>query len=560
MKPMSKSGFKMLVVDQESLLDPIKKKRARRGESNVMRESHAVLGSFFCSYRSSIFPAKPSTGVQVPIDNASRALLPKALSPGLAVEFAAEPQALEFFFLKTAPQLAGFFGEAFFQGSVLQLSLTEPAIRQAIGAIGFLHERAATGKLSKSRDTSFSNSNLHLQLYNRSIHSVLKASSDPDKLSFVATASVLFACFEVFHGNRIAAETHIKSGISLLNSWRDKTKRVKSPWGRRYPSSESRFMETQVAPLLSLFNLSIMKPCNGGRVQFMLNPVSNGILHLAKKFEGLEETRNAFLDMLAAATANPEIKCENKSAADIEVFLLSDTGQGAMEKWNRSVDDLVYRNSHSWGKKEQRSANALHLIKLSAQLSMIAYQAQTECHWDKSYEDYKELIRLCEAIVLDHEKSGDDFSRTMNIDCGLIFALHAGAWKCRWPKLRQRGLDLLLRIPKREWFFESKHYHQIFARIKEKEEEHLSLPLKWETDETCLPPEHVRIHNFTVEAQSNTLNGCPVYAVSFWSKPHGLDGPWNCSTETMCLESTQAVEADIPFNLFGPNVSMAPQH
>lgn len=467
---------------------------------------------------------------------------------------------MEFFFLKTAPQLAGFFGEAFFQGSVLQRSLTEPAIRQAIGAIGFLHERTATGRLSKSKDVSFSDSNLHLRLYNRSIRSILKASSGPDKLSLVATASVLFACFEVFHGNRKAAETHIRSGISLLNSWRDKTKRIKSPWGRRYPSSESRFMETQVAPLLSLFNLNIMEPCNGGRAQFMLNPVSNGRLCLANKFEGLEETRNAFLDMLAAATGNPEIKCENKRAADIKLFMLSNTGQSAMENWSASIDDMAYRNSHSWGKKEQRSANALYLIKLSAQLSTIAYQAQTECHWDKYYEDYKELIRLCEAIVSDYEESDDDFSRTMNIDCGLIFALHAGAWKCRWPKLRQHSLDLLLRVPRREWFFESKHFHQIFTRIKEKEEEHMSLPLHSENDETSLPPEHVRIHNFMVEAQPNTLKGRPAYAVSFWSKPRGLDSPWHCSTEIMYLESTQAVEADIPFNLLGPKISMTLQH
>ena len=80
----------------------------------------------------------------------TRTLLPKTLAPGSSVDLSAEQPALEFFFLKTAPQLAGFFSHAFFQGSVLRHSFTEPAVRQAMGAIGLLHERSVKEKLSES--------------------------------------------------------------------------------------------------------------------------------------------------------------------------------------------------------------------------------------------------------------------------------------------------------------------------------------------------------------------------------------------------------------------------
>lgn len=47
-----------------------------------------------------------------------------------------ESRALVFFFRKSAPLLAGFFESALWNGSVLQLGLAEPAIRQTIAAIG----------------------------------------------------------------------------------------------------------------------------------------------------------------------------------------------------------------------------------------------------------------------------------------------------------------------------------------------------------------------------------------------------------------------------------------
>lgn len=72
-------------------------------------------------------------------------------------------------------------------------------------------------------------------------------------------ANVLFTCFEYFQGNVTAARTHVKSGINLLNSWRKDARAISNkPWGENYDSFESYFMETEIAPLLSVFLVNIL--------------------------------------------------------------------------------------------------------------------------------------------------------------------------------------------------------------------------------------------------------------------------------------------------------------
>lgn len=481
----------------------------------------------------------------------TRILLPKTLAPGPQLELSAEQPALEFFFLKTAPQLAGFFSHAFFQGSVLQRSFTEPAIRQAIGAIGFVHERVAKGRLSERDDQSYSKSGIHIQLYNRSIRSVIKASQGPNSLPLVIMVSLLFACFKLLNRNPSAATAHVKSGISLLQSWREKANQQMTPWGKKEPTPESRFLEAGIAPLLSVFDLNLMGRDKENRTQFMLNPIAKGRLRLARQFGSLDEAKVAHIDTIAAAMGHPESNSLDKGHqddTDIQTFLLPNTGIEAMGIWSKAVDDLTLRHGQSWDKRERRSANAVYLTRLDLHLSALVYQVQSECDWDKYRDDYEEVIRVCEAILSDCEKLMHYFSQMINLDSGLMVALHFGAWKCRWPKLRQQCLDLLQRVLKREWDFEAKHFYQIFTRIKEKEEEYIPLLLNFRAEENCLPPEHVRIHDFAVD-QPKSLTGSNVYQVSFWTKPGGPQGEWHISTERISLESPRAANTLIPSNL-----------
>lgn len=100
-------------------------------------------------------------------------------------------RSFEFFIRKTSPQLAGFFGSAFWERLVLQAAHHEPAIRHALTAIGSLHEQKVVG-----RDVEMT---FALQQYNLAIRSLLSRLGLQEKRGrdVCLISCVLFTCFEV---------------------------------------------------------------------------------------------------------------------------------------------------------------------------------------------------------------------------------------------------------------------------------------------------------------------------------------------------------------------------
>lgn len=491
--------------------------------------------------------------------------MPRSLAPAAGLGSRIETRALEFFFHKTAPQLAGLFAEEFFLGSVLKVSLVEPAIRQAMAAIGIVHEQAVLGRphnpteqaklKEQSHRKRFDRLNIPIQLYNRSIRAILdKVISQPNSLPLVAMINILFICFEYFQGNTETAAAHIRSGISLLRDFRE-TQGASVAWGTSYASFEARFMETEIAPLLSVFNINVVPTGLKERTNLIMNPVDDcGRVILADRFDTLYEARVGLMDLITSTVYHfkkSERGIENDHFSDSDATTILEHVQICLRRWRFQFDDLIYRQKHTWNKTQRRAADMIRIISHSTAYSVKSYRVASESDWDASRAMFEELVDLTESILLD--RFPDETSRTLALDSGMIFHLHILAWKCRWPHLRRKGLDLLTRSPRREWQFEAQHYHAIFTRIMEIEEAYLRLPNGQIPEDNVLPPERVRIHNFTVApqpVQSEMLDEFdPVYAVTFWCKPWGLDGPWGMITENMQLESSQRGEAALPVNL-----------
>jgi hypothetical protein len=437
---------------------------------------------------------------------------------------------------------------------VLQQSLAEPAIRQAIAAIGILHEQMATGRHGTYPGKPRPNS--HIKLYNRSIRAVLdKVAISPNAIPLLAMTNVLFTCLEIFQGNAKAAAGHITAGIKLLQAWRAKNGGPTVPWGRKYTSFEAQFLETEVAPLLSLFNTNAVKCAGGHRSRFLLNPVDeHGALLLATRFETLNEARVGLIDMITDATcvcSELDDGLIHRPLADIDAVVISQSVQQNLGRWQRNVDDLIRRQKCAWDVKEQQIADVISIIRMATIFGVRAYDAQSECEWDIHRAEYEDLIRFADAIFSDPVRFPDEISRTLSLDFGMIFPLHAVAWKCRWPRLRRQGLDLLRRSSRREWLFEALHYHTIFSRIMEIEEESCGLPMGVQPEDDWLPAEHVRICDFLVDGKPTPPGEIAVYEVTFFSRPQGREGPLRSVTENMRLESSQTVQAAVPTNMFG---------
>ncbi|KAL4813576.1 hypothetical protein BDW67DRAFT_104852 [Aspergillus spinulosporus] len=461
--------------------------------------------------------------------------LPQELAVSTTAISATETQALEFFFCITSSCLAGFLDSAFWRRSVLQLSLSEPSIRLAIAALGSMHKYEAsahTGNVVAYQAA--------IRLYGQAIRSTIdKASTGSLATSVIVMASILFTCFEFFRRDSAAAATHIGSGINIVRAWRNTSQvRHQGPWGRNYQSYEAYFIETELAPILTLFNLNALEFNEFPRSRIILNAVDDRGPCLADHFETLQEARVAFVDLVTASTdlfQRLDHDIESGVVPSPDAVAASEGLREGFGRWKTSFDDLLARRELTWSKEERDAAAVIRISRLGAEFGLATYGISRECDWDHRLEDYKEICRISESLLSDPTHYPDELSKSLSLDLGLIYPLHAVAWKCRHPRVRRKGLELLLKAPRREWLLDTLQYHAIFLYIMRLEEEALGKPESEILAANILPPEHARIHDFHCVPQPGVSGDVSRHAVTFRTKPNGLDKPWKYTTHYLHL-------------------------
>lgn len=483
--------------------------------------------------------------------------MPKELAPAPRLESNAELRALEHFFHKTAPQLAGYFEGGFFQGSILHTSLVEPVVRNAIAAVSALDEEITYQESSQSgtldRYSPSPSPNHSIKLYNKAIRTVIeKADTDPHATWLIAMANVLFICFEYYRGNRAMAKAHVKSGIQILQSWSQKNIRSTTlPWGHKYESVEAYFMSMEIAPVLSTFRAVLMDKHVQEDAPLILNPIDdNEEINFGDRFDTIKHSKVALVDLITYTAwkfdqiVDPEPTSLHLTDEDICII---DKFERGFAHWKLNFEALVCRHGPTWDYSQKEASEAVRVLELTASFGLRSLMAESECTWDNNRMEYVQGLQCLERLLGSGGRFSNNRFRPFRLDFGLLFALHPLAWKCRWPRLRRQGLDFLKKLPGHDWILSSERYYTIFYRIMELEEAHLGLQLGEIPPDDLFLPEHVRIHHFSV---APTAAGDErTYAVSFWSKPQGLDGPWHSVVENIQLGSYRSDRSAIPMNL-----------
>ncbi|KAL4951755.1 hypothetical protein BDW69DRAFT_33633 [Aspergillus filifer] len=476
-------------------------------------------------------------------------LLMSRLRPSPTPISVQEARGLEFFFHITSFQFAGLLERDFWRRSVLQFSLSEHSIRQALAALGALHE---CEYLQRPLDTAIAE-----QLYNRAMRSTMtKAAVGETAVPIVVMSSILFTSFEFLRGNAAAAATHIASGINLIRSMRQIAATLPNKaWGRNYLSYETQFLDSELAPILTLFSLNASEFSPFPPSRLILNPVAAGGPTLPEQFETLREARVALVDLVTACadlfqSLDERIGLEQiPSATCLDV---SHSLQNSFRLWKIKFQELLSRCESTWSKDEKRAANVIRIMQYGSEVGVVAYLVNSECDWDDYREQYEQILELVETMVFDSSTLDSQMNNQLSLESGLIYPIHAVAWKCRYPDLRRRGLALLLRCPRREWLLDSRQYHAIFTRILEIEENQRLAP-KPSTlcSHRLLPPEQVRVYDFCCVADPGPDRDQSRYAISLITKPDGPDGDFHHITETIHLPTVGMADLP-PSNLISP--------
>ncbi|KAL3954927.1 hypothetical protein ACCO45_010490 [Purpureocillium lilacinum] len=146
------------------------------------------------------------------------------LSAGLRPALPAVPEAgslelrnMAFYRHVVAPSVGGPFKSTFWTETVAELMHREPAARHAIQAISSLYERSSLG-LSDGPAIPYEDRQLAVTHYNAAIRHLVSPAGSSSK-DTVMLVCILFIYIEFMRGDNESATTHIRHGITLLNSY-----------------------------------------------------------------------------------------------------------------------------------------------------------------------------------------------------------------------------------------------------------------------------------------------------------------------------------------------------
>lgn len=389
-----------------------------------------------------------------------------------------EQHALQFFCRHSAPQLAGFFDQAFWQRMVLQAARHEPAVRHAIAAVGALHEQLLTGAVTNAdlgKPLAFA-----LSQCNKSIAHLIKPNRYRNT-KLTLTTCVLFTCFEALQGHCEQAIRHAEHGYQLLRQFKPNDEIQGFAVELEQLALMMRRLETQSKGLLAK-DMNVA-PCTE---KPQPPPAMFTSLHEARV--GLEFVLNRLTVFLLDLDLGENYYDIHIANADKHLLF------GAwLVAWETAFAAFLVARQANFTPQERKGAMVLKAHHIFAEILTHVDLSKGELAWDDHLGQFIAITDLA-AAVLDDEtltdtsviearwKTNGVFISAQNaqlsFSLGIVDPLYEVAARCRCPITRRRALDLLARHPRQECIWSSWTAWKVGKYLMRLEEEGNPNPVK----------------------------------------------------------------------------------
>ncbi|KAK5091511.1 hypothetical protein LTR05_001695 [Lithohypha guttulata] len=427
-----------------------------------------------------------------------------------------ERRAFHRFQLRTVPVFAGGSETEFWTQFVLRAAASEEVIREALIALGNLHEEYedCNGKYDQAAVASPAYNNA-ASLYGRAIGKLYRRldTVSGETVNLAIIASILFACFEVLRRNNMAAVIHYQNGMrQLMKQIHERSQRqMEEP-----VSSKDKNALVRSAPqddldvMLRVFARYDIQACTFSKPK--VEALSIELSAVPPNDIGLLEVRR-YLDNLLMAVYQ-------LLKSDLGMFRYWRSGQvsptwiekrdnalSTFQGWLDALElsipsDAVTLQNHGI----VASKSILGLV-LQVRIAMIMLRTCIDCGPESTYDqftpEFDEMVKrvenlttiLCfkEAAPLDQEFI------PFSMELGVVHPLFFIAWKCREPSTRRRAISELKKCGK-EGVWEGPIMAVMAERIAAIEEEGV--------EPGIIVPEGQRIHEIrkSVEYDKRIIN------------------------------------------------------
>lgn len=468
-----------------------------------------------------------------------------------------ERQWLEFFSIRTGPALSSDFSRSFWSYTLPQLSISEPAVRHALLALGSAHAWFEAAAADEWLITTVVGLDFVLWHYNKSIISLQKLLKKNNMgTDVVLLCCLLFISLECLDGNRNAIIGHLQNGLNILQS-------ARSP-ETSFNARMSSIMH-QVRPLFNGLNAQTIllgQPAHYTSVDMDAMPS----LTVLTRLDNFEDARIS-LDVLVTSTLAFVRNIHDniywtgscpRSAGAHQRYL-----QGQFLVWSRSVAALVKScKPFTANDNEREKLLRVQHTAVSVWLSRSTELDEVSCDdYIKEFHSIVKWSNILASPILTRSQGSFLAGRLASLTAGgsAKFSLHMAyiaplyfvALKCRVPGIRRNAVAILEKTHGREGLWDAKLHARVARRVIEIEESSTLLSrgaiqvsmengplMRMQADGEFkmlneLPHERFRVHDAEIREVSEGLRA--ICRVVFHTAPYGLLAGWKVWEETIYL-------------------------
>lgn len=377
-----------------------------------------------------------------------------------------DSRCFDFFRSFSAPKSTIFHGSDFWLRRVLQMSHSEPAIRDATLALSSLHRYYESEQLPQSDQERRS----AILYYGRAVSQTkrLLSQNARDNIEKLLVTCVMFICYENLAGNFPDAQMHLQNGLRILSESQN-------------PLSEGQLNHHRAIPddILHIFsrcNLqAMMFSESSAPYPFATIPISEPG-PIPSSFSSVAEAQYHLFEHFKWRWVEEEMFHD----ANVQSPLLRHSWLGSgLTTWEDSFAALQLRQRE--GPPNAEMELGLIITQINCEIFTLVFSSvftRTEISYDAHYAKFERMLTLLESlpVVSDSGPAGAGKplgQKTISFEWGVIPPLYFIVVRCRDPCLRRQALARLYALHRVEGVWDSLGAARVAERVVQIEEEGL---------------------------------------------------------------------------------------
>ncbi|KUJ23578.1 uncharacterized protein LY89DRAFT_680308 [Mollisia scopiformis] len=397
-------------------------------------------------------PQKRCRGL-VPIQPRPLQLVPSPSDPFPMDEV--EGRYFRLFHEKLAFDLSGYFEAPFWTRVIPQQCHHEPTIKQAVLALSALYKSAISSETS-TVNVDDEHVKFALVKHSEAISSLRKAlSSGKPQMRLALIASLLFSCFESFHGNWETATQQVYSGLNILKHLsEDERQHATDSLNDIYleVGLTLRRLEMQILSFLAM-NPILEHPFDDLYVEEIILDIPDRFTTFNEAFTALTYLAVSILRHSRASARCGDEPGPRNSIAQQQLHL-----QGSMDRWNRAFEPFFLEKCQNTVGREYLGLLQVRICAWKLETMIATSTSHTEIVFDGFIAQFQRITHFARYLFRKDQEIRESDGSILQYGMGLIMALFYTATRCRDFTVRREAIAIL-----REWPCTNGIWHSLQA-------------------------------------------------------------------------------------------------